>query len=501
MTEALINHLWQSTLFAFAAAALTLAFRDNRANIRFCIWLAASAKFLIPFPLVILAGRHLRWETAPSVHAAPALSLVIDQIAQPGAMMATGFAAPSAPDFPMHWGAGPIVLAIWSVVSASLIYRWLLQWTRFRAIVKASSPLDIEAPIPVRQTATVLEPGLFGIFQPVLLLPEGIVTHLAPEQLNTIVAHELCHWRRRDNLTAVTHMMVETIFWFHPLVWWLGSRMVGERERACDEAVVQSGSDRQVYAEGILKVCQLYVGPPPACVAGVSGGSLRKRIEEIMTSQILVKLSFAKKCLLAVMGFAAIAGPFAAGLAGGPPAIAQAQYRMTDSSPSPSGPQMKDSKMKHYKSSGEWHFELDIPKRWNSFPAVPTNSPNEVIRFASHEDGNHLLIVFRNPYDPQQSPEAYSGQIQQYLEKAGFSHFVSGETTIGSRRVVTLDFDKFVPAGGTWLPDGGTWSCRHYFFIDGTVAYILGFGTNKRDAMFDLYDRMAKSFVSEEPPG
>jgi hypothetical protein len=146
---------------------------------------------------------------------------------------------------------------------------------------------------------------------------------------------------------------------------------------------------------------------------------------------------------------------------------------------------MKDSKMKHYKSSGEWHFELDIPKRWNSFPPVPTNSPNEVIRFASHEDGNHLLIVFRNPYDP----------VQEHLAKDGFSNFVTGETTIGSRRVMTLDFDK-------WMADkGGTWSCRHYYVADGTVRYTLGFGANRRDAMFDLFDRMAKSFVSEESPG
>lgn len=155
-------------------------------------------------------------------------------------------------------------------------------------------------------------------------------------------------------------------------------------------------------------------------------------------------------------------------------------------------PSINNIEMKRYNSK-EWNFALDIAKRWNSFPAVPTNSPNEVIRFASHEDGNHLLIVFRHPYDPQQSPEAYSGQIQQYLEKSGFSNFVSGETTIGSRRVVTLDFDRL-------NPDGSTWSCRHYFIIDETLVYTLGFGTNKRDAMFDLYDQMAKSFVSEESP-
>ena len=66
--------------------------------------------------------------------------------------------------------------------------------------------------------------------------------------------------------------------------------------------------------------------------------------------------------------------------------------------------------MTRYKSS-EWGFSLDIPARWNIFPTVPTNSPWEVVRFASHEDGFHTLIVFREPYDPKQSPEEHSKLI------------------------------------------------------------------------------------------
>src|SRR5262249_30969774 len=71
-------------------------------------------------------------------------------------------------------------------------------------------------------------------------------------------------------------------------------------------------------------------------------------------------------------------------------------------------------------------------------------------------------------------------------------NFVFGETTIGSRPVVTLDFDK--------LKDGGTWSCREYFIADGTMVYTLGFGTSDKAAMFERYDRMAKSFeILAEP--
>lgn len=161
------------------------------------------------------------------------------------------------------------------------------------------------------------------------------------------------------------------------------------------------------------------------------------------------------------------------------------------SSASPSEPQPHEVEMRRYQSS-EWNFSLDIPTRWNAFPGVTANSPYEVIRFASHEHGVHLLIIFRAPYDPQKSPKAYSERIQQVLAKKEFSNFVAAETAIGSRVVLTLDFDK--------PKENGTWSCRHYFLFIGTLAYTLGFGTDKRNDMIDLYERMAKSFVVDEWP-
>src|SRR6266700_2472213 len=76
---------------------------------------------------------------------------------------------------------------------------------------------------------------------------------------------------RVRNLIAAVHMFVETVFWFHPLVWWIGKRMVEEREHACDEEVLRLGSEPRAYAEGILSICKLYVESPLMCVSGVSG--------------------------------------------------------------------------------------------------------------------------------------------------------------------------------------------------------------------------------------
>jgi hypothetical protein len=60
---------------------------------------------------------------------------------------------------------------------------------------------------------------------------------------------------------------------------------------------------------------------------------------------------------------------------------------------------METTDIYHYESS-EWSFTLDVPRRWDTAPPVPTNSPYELIRFVPYEEGKHILIVYREPYNP-----------------------------------------------------------------------------------------------------
>jgi uncharacterized protein (TIGR03435 family) len=165
---------------------------------------------------------------------------------------------------------------------------------------------------------TSLEPGVFGIWNPVLLWPRLIGERLDAAQIEAILRHELCHVRRRDNLLAVIHMVVQAVFWFHPLVWWLGARLVEERERACDEDVVSSGSEPEVYAESILKTCKFCLEAPVPCMAGVTGSDLKRRMERIMLGGSGSDLTFAMKALLTTTGVAVVATPVILGAAGGP---------------------------------------------------------------------------------------------------------------------------------------------------------------------------------------
>jgi bla regulator protein BlaR1 len=316
----LANHLWQSTLFAVAAGLLTLLLRNNRAHARYCLWLAASAKFLIPFSLLVFVGSQFARHTpiAPAHSGVPLVIAQVEQVNEPFGAEVSPRTMPTPHPSRSASFLLPIVLALWAAGFGVLAFSWWRQWRRMNAAFRRASPVPLAIRIPVRSSPSFIEPGVFGVFRPVLLLPDGIAAELAPAELQAVLAHELCHVRRRDNLATAMHMVVETVFWFHPLVWWLGARLMEERERACDEEVLRSGSQPEAYAEGILKICELYLQSPLKCAAGVTGANLKKRIEGIMNNRSTLNLSFLKKAGLAIAGALAIAIPVILGVTNAP---------------------------------------------------------------------------------------------------------------------------------------------------------------------------------------
>jgi uncharacterized protein (TIGR03435 family) len=170
-----------------------------------------------------------------------------------------------------------------------------------------------------------LEPAVVGILRPVLLLPQGVQKRLSPEELRAVLDHERCHVVWHDNLAGAFHMLTEALFWFHPLIWWLGAQLVDERERACDEHVLAAGHARESYAEGILKVCELCLEVGLPCVSGIGHASLKRRIEDIMQSRLIEKMSRARKIMIFAVSGVTAATPVAVGTFTTLPARAHAQ--------------------------------------------------------------------------------------------------------------------------------------------------------------------------------
>lgn len=334
MIHMILDHLWQSTLCLGAAGALTELLRANGAAVRYRIWLVASAKFLLPFALLAWVGHVLLPARVTGIEsAAPPVALFAQQVAAP---FATPFVSPidaaaaPAPAAVLHWpSVGELAALIWAVGVLLIAVRWWLRWHRLRGLVRAARPLTLPTAAPVRVTSATLEPGLVGILKPVLLLPERLIDQLARGELESIVAHELAHLRRRDNLTFALHMVSEILFWFFPPIWWLGRRLLLERERACDEAVLSAGHDAQVYGEGILKVCRFYLPAAPGWSAGAAGSDLRTRMAAILSGTRAARVTAAQRALLIISLAAAVLVPLLLGSVAAPAAAVADQGSST----------------------------------------------------------------------------------------------------------------------------------------------------------------------------
>jgi bla regulator protein blaR1 len=339
------NHLWQSTLFAAAVAVLVLLLRKNHASTRYALWLCASLKFLLPFSLLISAGTRFGFHEAPTSSQSADLLIVMQDLGQPFApthftqhtqAISSLSAAELLPLF---------VALLWLTGFLTMVFYWLLRLHRLSTALHSTASatggrehdalrsiepaIGISKPTRLVLSHTSVEPGILGIFRATLVLPAGISDRLTESQIKSVLLHELCHVRRRDNLTAALHMLVEALFWFHPLVWWVGARLIDERERACDEEVLCVGSDPQTYAEGILKICEFYLESPVVCASGVTGSNLKKRIEAIMQNRVPLDLSVPRKLLLCCSAFLGIAAPVVFGL------LHAAQIRTIDSAADP----------------------------------------------------------------------------------------------------------------------------------------------------------------------
>lgn len=351
---AVVNHLWQSTVFVAAAWLLTIVLRRNQARTRYFLWMLASAKFLAPFSILIAAGEWLH-SAAPVAGPAPAFLTAMDGFTQPvsgvesaphaAAMAWSAHAVAGAPAIAAsRVDVIPVVLlAVWISGTIFLLLRWAWGWWGLRKVVRDASPVALSCGVPVRSSRTHLEPSVFGVLHPVLLLPDTIRERLSDSQLDAIITHELCHVRRRDNLTAIVHMLVEAVFWFYPPVWWIRARLLEERERACDEAVLESRREPLTYAEGILSVCKSYVEAPMSCASGVTGSDLKRRIARIMEAQDARRLDLTRKLVLSLAAMFVVAVPVTVG-------VTHAAGRQVQTAPSETG------------IVGTWQGTLHIPQ-------------------------------------------------------------------------------------------------------------------------------------------
>ncbi len=146
--------------------------------------------------------------------------------------------------------------------------------------------LRITQTVKLLQSNRIETPIVVGWLKPLILVPTSVFLQMNPQQLETILAHELIHIRRYDNLVNFAQSFVEILFFYHPCVWWISAVIRREREFACDDAVTETLENPHiVYASALAnleEIRRLTKEKTPSFLMAASGGKLMQRINRIL---------------------------------------------------------------------------------------------------------------------------------------------------------------------------------------------------------------------------
>jgi beta-lactamase regulating signal transducer with metallopeptidase domain len=300
------DHLWQTTLFALVILIASFVLRRGRARQRHSLCLLASAKFIVPATLFIVLAQQTGIDSLlfSSQRAATDTGRsVLYGITEPAVTLVSAYEVNVvATDSSRHSQIYLALTVVWLAGSLAILLLWGIRrrmfWRSLRlgktiqhgreweALLRARRALELKRSVGLVISPLRTEPAVWRVWRPAVVLPDSIAGHLDDDELEAIMLHELVHIQRRDNLIGNLQLALCALLWFHPLVWFLSRRLFDEREQACDERVMEVCRAPEAYASSILKVVRFCFGWRVAGVIGAASGSnLRRRIENIMSSE------------------------------------------------------------------------------------------------------------------------------------------------------------------------------------------------------------------------
>ena len=151
---------------------------------------------------------------------------------------------------------------------------------------RLTQSMNINRVVRLFQSDAVTTPMVLGVIRPCLIIPTSLFSCLTPEQLTAIFAHELAHLRRNDFLQNLLQIVIETMLFFHPGVWWISRVIRLEREHLCDDLAVDVVGQPIRLAEALLAIQSLGLGARPLPLAQAAtdhrGSAMLQRIRRLI---------------------------------------------------------------------------------------------------------------------------------------------------------------------------------------------------------------------------
>jgi beta-lactamase regulating signal transducer with metallopeptidase domain len=312
-------------LIAFLLAGVLAVLRQSAARIRYAAGCAAMALMLVSGAVTFL-GLQFSGEpdgrTPLPAGSAPAdltFSTGLDKQESARPEQAESPFAYYLPFLVWAWLGGVTALSIRSIGGWAVAERLARRHTspadavwEKRSFLLAKR-LRVSRPVRLAVSARAQVPAVVGWLRPVILMPATVFTGLTAEQIEALLAHELAHVRRHDYVVNLMQTAAETLFFYHPGVWWVSRNIREERENCCDDLAVESCGDTLAYVRALAEMEQLRATPPRLAVAA-TGGSLLGRIQRLLQSK--PPASSAPAAIIAIVGLAVfvLAGVAATGM-------------------------------------------------------------------------------------------------------------------------------------------------------------------------------------------
>ena len=274
----LLQFVWQAAVVGAAYAVMRLVL--PRGNPRYLAAILALA-MMAACPIVT-------WHALATRAPAGALS----------DMVVTGTSALSATPETTAWGwrklvqaALPWLVLAWAVGVAALGVRVFRQWRCLRSMLKMAESLPdwqararvfadrmgLRRLVPVLASVRVATPTLIGWLRPAVVMPVAVLARMPASQIDLVLAHELAHLKRLDHIANLFQVVLETLFFYHPVVHWISRDARNERELCCDTLALRAtGGERRDFVAALANLEELRAGHMELALAA-SGGVLAER--------------------------------------------------------------------------------------------------------------------------------------------------------------------------------------------------------------------------------
>jgi beta-lactamase regulating signal transducer with metallopeptidase domain len=285
----LLHFLWQGALIAGLLAAALALLRHAGSRARYA---ASCAAMLLMLICAVATFLSLRFAGTPPDHSASrfvkAISIPVRGI-DVNASAGTGTdIAGYLPALVWAWLAGVVAFGIRSVGGWALAVRFARSHTSRpdaaweERLAALATRLSISKPVRLAVSGLAQVPAVVGWLRPIVLVPASVFTGLAPEQIDALLAHELAHVRRHDYLINLLQTAAETLFFYHPAVWWVNRKIREERENCCDDLAVEICGSKVAYVRALTDLEQMRRTTPRFAMAADGGGSLLKRVQRLL---------------------------------------------------------------------------------------------------------------------------------------------------------------------------------------------------------------------------